>query len=78
MSGSFFADKGSTLAMRNGKSYKVRARRQNMSNTNNLEDWKPSDWVLDQLDKLGMTVGEVKILNRRRMNERVGVIEDAE
>jgi hypothetical protein len=53
-----------------------------MSNTNNLEDWKPSDWVLDQLDKLGMTVNEVKILNRKRMNERkwnrVGVIEDAE
>jgi len=78
MSGSFFADKGSTLAKRNGKSYKLRARRQNMRNTNNLEDWKPSDWVLDQLDKLGMTVNEVKRLNRRRMNVRVEVVEDAE
>ena len=78
MSGSFFADKGRTLAKRKGKSYKLRARRQNMSSTNNLEDWKPSDWSLDQLDKLGMTVNEVKILNRRRMNDRVEVIEDAE
>ena len=37
-----------------------------MTGDNNLEDWKPSQWVLQRLEKLGMTSQEVKTLNRKR------------
>jgi hypothetical protein len=40
-----------------------------MTGDNNLEDWKPSQWVLQRLDKLGMTSQEVKMINRKRNDD---------
>jgi len=40
-----------------------------MTGDNNLEEWMPSQWVLQRLEKLGMTSQEVKMINRKRNDE---------
>ena len=55
-----------TLARQNSKVLKRTLRGLDMTGDNNLEDWKPSQWVLQRLEKLGMTSQEVKTLNRKR------------
>tara|TARA_R100001443_G_scaffold3750_3_gene11612 strand:+ start:545 stop:694 length:150 start_codon:yes stop_codon:yes gene_type:complete len=37
-----------------------------MQGDNNLTEWKPSEWVLQRLERLGYTSEEVKMINRRR------------
>tara|TARA_R100001510_G_scaffold56671_1_gene62725 strand:+ start:2305 stop:2511 length:207 start_codon:yes stop_codon:yes gene_type:complete len=55
-----------TLARHDSKVLKRTLRGLNMQGDNNLTEWKPSQWVLQRLERLGYTSEEVKMINRRR------------
>lgn len=58
-----------TLARQDSKVLKRTLRGLDMTGDNNLEEWMPSQWVLQRLEKLGMTSQEVKMINRKRNDE---------